>query len=556
MRPPEAGVNGTAIQTHGAAAWMIGFCLIFFFHSHSWAQEPPEPQSKELSSEAARSISEEAEPIEEELIIGGKKAKKSVGEAKEAKKSVREAGLPAETSEKPTEWRSPYATTEEFMLPREAALVRQEFTSTEPLLTGGRLIEEQALFEDLARRDEQALYSAVRGFEEKPWWRDILESLSGLLNYKQGFYSNYFNNRATHRLLTETPFFGGRAKRWGVLSLDMNYFGSLERLSFEPITIDPHLAKTHGGQAKALYRPSERFHLLITENVRKSNKIVGVEGNASNISLGNNTASNTVSGEVRYFFTQRNVLDLNYDIDYSRTASQDALRITRGYKSKASFLRKFGSRVIVRASYMFDYVKSTDPPTAATSTAVATDTGKQTSFRYEPGIGGTFVIGKRLTFDVDFYKQRFRFRGENVASKGNKMKLKLNHRLSSRFSHGYELNYSDVEGKRSSISAVNNRLDSSFESFSVGGQYNYQLTPRITLSVSADYTRTDPNTPDAEGNNRKKVSVELRRPLYPNRLDLVLGYVFDKNTGALSSSYFSHAITITVKTNFGAGRAS
>lgn len=532
-------LHGKGQGWSGVVLTLSVFFITFLLPSNGWTQ----PQGQEDSQTRAEAV----EKITEEVIESQKKeaikAQEGIG-----KKTIKERKASIQKERKPIVWTSPYATTEEVMLPVEVAALRRAFTPTDPFFHGGNVVEEQALFEEIARRDHEALYYAIEEFEKKPWWRGFLESLSAIAQYKQGLYSNYFNNRATDRLVTWNPLFGVRMKRWGVLSADLNYYGSFERLSFEPITIDPHVIKTHGGAGKLLYKPSKRFHFLASNDVRKTNKIVGVEGTGSNVSLGNNTVGNTVSTEFRYFLTQKDILNLKFNYDYSRTVSQDALRISRGYVPKISFLKMFGSRLILRAFYSFDYLKTTNPAGGTI------DTAKFTSFRHEPGIGGTIVIRKPIVFDFDFSKQRLRFRGSDTPAKGNRINLKLSHQFTKRLSHSHILVYSDVEGKRSSISDVNSRDDAAFETFSITDQVSYLLTALTRLAVTWEYTRTDPNTPDAEANNRKKVTVELSRPIYRNRADLSVSWIFDKNTGGISGSYTAHSAFITLKMNYGAGR--
>ncbi len=544
---------------------ILWLCVFLSFSLKGWAQTQPGPTS-ETQSETKSEVKSETEPetreeeverIAQEVIEKSKKEalKPKLEVSKTKKKIAKERKSTTQKEREPIVWTSPYATTEEVLLPAEIGALRRTYVPTDPFYHGGRETEEQALFEDVARRDQEGLYYAIEEVERKPLWRSLLESLSAVVQYKQGLYSNYFNNRATHRLITWNPLTGIRMKRWGVLSFDLNYYGNFERLSFEPITIDPHMIKTHGGQGKLLYKPSKRFHFLASNEVRKSNKISGVEGNASNISLGNNTVGNTLVTEFRYFITPKDIVDLSWEYDYSRTASQDALRISRGYVPKISVLKMFGSRVIGRLFYSFDYLKTSDPAALATDTTSASDTAKFTSFRHEPGFGGTIILGKRLVFDGDFAKQRLRFRGSDTSSKGNRISLKLTHQLTKRATHSYLLTSSDVEGKRSSISDVDNRDNAAFESFSISGQFGYQVTSLTRFGTTWEYIHTDPNTPDAETNNRKRITVELSRPLFRNRADLAVSWIFDKNTGAISGSYFAHTIFVTLKMNYGAGRA-
>ena len=479
--------------------------------------------------------------------VGETEERAATDKSKETK-AVKKSKSPAEISRKPVVWTSPYASTIEVMLPREAAKVRRMFQAVEPLYFGGKQVQEQALFETLARRDQEALYEAVETLEDKPWWRDLLESFSGIAQYQQKIYSNFFNTRVRRHMSSEVPFIGLRARRWGVASVDANYFVSLERMSFEgPLSLDPHVLKTHGGQARILYRPSSRFHLLAKDNLRKSNKIEAVEGSGDNTSIGNNVVSNDLGFEFRYFLTERNVIDLAFDYDYSRSRSQDALKITRGYQPKISFLRSFGSRVIARGFFLVDYLKTVNP---ADST---TDTSRATSFRFEPGLGGTIVLTRRAVFDADYSFQSLRYRGNDKTNEGHRINLKLNHELSSRITQSYVATFSKLEGKRSAISnTTGDAQGSTFESFRVAGQYGYKLTPLTRLSFTAEYTRTDTG---GVPNNRKRMIAKVVRTLFGKRADLELEYVFDKNDGDLAASYFSQTVTMGLRSTFGAGRS-
>jgi len=531
-----------------AVVFLIGFSIASFYLPMVRAESQPGPQKDQ---------SRLLKQIEHEVVKERRKKEKE--EKASGRKVAKQARFEPQEPKKPIVWTSPYATTEELLLPRETAELRRAFETTEPIYFGGKVVEEQALFEALARRDEEALYEAIEIAEEKPWWRDVLESFSAITQYKQGFHKNYFNTRARKKIWTENPFFGLRVKRWGVLSGDANYFVSLERLSFEKgqVSIDPHIVKTHGGQAKLLYHPSKRFHVLVQDNVRKSNKIIGVEGQASDVSLGNNVVSNTVGAEFRYFLTQQDVIDLAFNYDYSRVRSNGTLQISRGYEPKISFIKSFGPRLILRGFLLHDYLKTVNPstaPTEATATAAATQgtaVTTFTSFRYEPGLGGTFVLGRLLVLDGDYSKQRLRFRESDKVNWGDRVNVRLNHQVTNRLRQSYAFNFSKLEGKRSAISKVDKKESASFEEILMSSQFSYLVTPLLRLGTTLEYSRTDTgSTP----NNRKRIVVEVARPVYRNRAELTFTYTFDKNDGTLGASYFNHTWFLTLKVDYGAGR--
>lgn len=437
---------------------------------------------------------------------------------------------------------SPYSTTEEVLLPWEIGALRRQFVTTEPRYTEGRMVEEQSVFEALARQEERQLYYGYAIKElEKPWWRDLLEGTTAIVNYEQAFYTNYFNDRARRDLWTEKPFFGLRVARWSVLSVDVNSFLTLERLTSEnKISLDPHVLKTIGGQARILYRPSRRFHLLVLEEARKSNKITAVDDRLNNISTGSNAASNRIGTRFRYFLTARDVIDLTFDYDYSRVVDSGDQRISRGYRPKLAFIRSFGRRVILRGFWLHDTLLTKNLGTSTTT------------FRQEPGLGGTFVLGKRLVMDADYSKQYVRPRSSRKTQRGDRVQLRLNHQLTRRLTHSNFFEYSRLEGKRSAISKIGGGTPGTFGSLTMGSQFGYALTKLMTLSVTLDYTHTF--NKGSEFNNRKRIVLELSRPIFKNRAGVILKYEFNRNNGEILATYKSHVVTLGIGTKWGVGR--
>jgi len=188
---------------------------------------------------------------------------------------------------------------------------------------------------------------------------------------------------------------------------------------------------------------------------------------------------------------------------------------------------------------------------------------KGVTFRHEPGLGGTFVLGKRLVLDLDYSRQYFRTRGlREKQQHGNQLDVRLNHALTRRARQGYIFRYSKLQGKRSATSkitkedpATETREESpgAFESLTMGSQFSYNLTKLINLSVTFEYAWTDSGVPDSETNNRKRIIAELTRPFFANRVNLGLTYTFEKNDAAIPSSYLSHTLILGVRTTFGAG---
>ena len=493
---------------------------------------------------------------EEGRLKGGKRGRRRWF----GRRGVKEKKPALEEKERLPAYVSPYATTEELLLPREIGALRRAFVTTEPLLNEGRIVTEQALFESYARREEETFYKyAIEAIEEKPWWRDLLESLSAVAKYSLGYYSNYFNNqreefpkRRRNRLGTETTFLGGRMVKRGVLSMDSNYFANLEHFSLEHVSLDPRTVKSHGGQARLLYRPSRRFHFLFYDDFAQSEKIAAVDDRLGTVSTtGGHTASNRLAGQFRYFLTKKDVIDLNFVFDYSRTKDGNELRIARGYQPKISFSRAFSRRLILRGFWSYDYLmtKNKAEPEA--------------SFRHEPGLGGTFVLGKRLVLDLDYSRQYLRGEGQKgSSSRGNQVRAQISHSLTRRLTHSHILTYSNLQGKRSSTSKITKEdpttdtielSPGTFEALSVVSQLSYRLTKLISLSVTFGYTMTDAGTPDVESNNQKKLSVDLTRPIFGKRADLGLTYKFEKNDGARASSYLSHTVLLGITTKLGVG---
>lgn len=480
------------------------------------------------------------------------KAEKIIKEAPKKEKTPVEPVKVYKEEERPVVV-TPYTTTEELFLAPQVSELRRSFKTTEPMYFGWKDVEEQQLFEELARRDEERHYRAVKIYEAKPWWKDLLEAGSGYAQYKQFFYTNYFNTRKNFHMWTENPIMGLRFARRGVLSIDSNYFTGFEFLTraTPKVSMDPHVIKSHGGQIRLLYRPSGRYSASVSNNLRVSNKINGTEGGAKSVQVGNSNLNNNFGSELRYFFTPSDILDVTFAYDYSRSRSNSALRISRGYQPKITYTHSLGSRVLLRGHVTGDYLKTVRPAAAPTSTASGNATTRFSQMRGEPGVGGTFVVTRRLVVDMDYARQRLQFRGSRKHSFGDRVNLKFNHRLAKRLTHSYVFSLSTVESKRNAVSTVTTTKDSSFENAILSAQYNYKISPQTGLSLTLEYSRSvTSDTP----NNRKKVSIELTRKIARTRFDLVLNYTFDRNDGDLPSTYLAHIVSIACKYNFGADR--
>jgi len=529
----------------GILPLLVGLILAYtLLPGESWSEEGS-PREKDhplaLDQQKGGQKSEERGKRERRRRLFRKRRKEGLPQ-----KAVSRREPSVEEMKRLTQLVSPYATTEEVLLPHEAVTLRRQFTPTEARYFGGREVEEQAVFESLARQDEERFYYAIKELE-KPWWRDLIESFSGVVNYRQGFYTNYFNNRARDRLWTEKPFFGARAARWSTLSVDANYFVSLERLSFtNELPLHPHILQTHGGQARFFYRPSRRFNLLVFGDGRKSNKIATSDERVNQVTIGNNVVSHRLGTQFRYFVTTRDVVDFTFDYDYSRVRDAGNLRISRGYRPKIAFLKALSRRLVVRGFWLYDYVMSSNSGVKTATT------------REEPGGGFTFALGRSLTLDVDYSKQFVRAKRSSKIGRGSKVDIRLNHRLTRRFTHSSIFGFSQLESKRSAISKIDTDptisqiTKSNFESLIMAYRFSYLLTKLTSLNVTMDYMRT--RAKGSKPNHRSKILVELIRPIFGKRANLTLSYAFDRNNGAIAATYVSHEVLLGISTTLGAGR--
>ena len=139
---------------------ILWICVFLPFSLIVWAQTQPESKfetKSETKSEAEPEVElgtreDTVEQIAQEVIEEPKKEalKPKTEASKTTKKIAKERKATTQKEREPIVWTSPYATTEEVLLPAEIGALRRSYIPTDPFFHGGRVVEEQALFEDTA----------------------------------------------------------------------------------------------------------------------------------------------------------------------------------------------------------------------------------------------------------------------------------------------------------------------------------------------------------------------------------------------------------------------